>query len=195
MRLWSGNRRRVGHVYQGRFKSFPVEADDHFYQVARYVERNPVHAGLVEWAEEFPWSSAAAHCSFRPDDMLSDPCDLTLDLTPKKWRQWLREPWEDQDEMVARLRECTHTGRPAGGKSFLTRLEGDCTVPMAVHLQELGEGRIRVRGLLASLDGKRIVRAEEEAAAADAESLGRRVAEAVLSGGGEEILEEIERQG
>ncbi len=40
-----------GHLYQGRFKSFPIEQDEHFYTVARYVERNPLRAGLVERAE------------------------------------------------------------------------------------------------------------------------------------------------
>jgi putative transposase len=42
----------LGHVYQGRFKSFPIDADEHFYTVARYVERNASRAGPVKWAEE-----------------------------------------------------------------------------------------------------------------------------------------------
>jgi len=46
-----------GHVYQGRFKSFPVQEDDHFYTVARYVERNAVRAKLVRRAERWKWSS------------------------------------------------------------------------------------------------------------------------------------------
>jgi len=48
----------TGHLYQGRFKSFPVESDDHLYTVLRYVERNPVRANLVEEAEAWQWSSA-----------------------------------------------------------------------------------------------------------------------------------------
>jgi putative transposase len=46
----------TGHLYQGRFKSFPVEDDDHFYTVARYVERNPLRAGLVTQAQDWRWS-------------------------------------------------------------------------------------------------------------------------------------------
>jgi putative transposase len=46
-----------GHLYQGRFKSFPVEADDHFYTVVRYVERNALRARLVSRAEQWRWSS------------------------------------------------------------------------------------------------------------------------------------------
>jgi putative transposase len=56
---WHAHRRSTGsgHVYQGRFKSFPVEADEHFYTVARYVERNAARAKLVRRAEEWQWGS------------------------------------------------------------------------------------------------------------------------------------------
>jgi putative transposase len=56
---WLAHRHSAGsgHVYQGRFKSFPVQADDHFYTVARYVERNALRAGLVRRAENWRWSS------------------------------------------------------------------------------------------------------------------------------------------
>ncbi|MBI3836429.1 MAG: hypothetical protein HY288_00665 [Planctomycetia bacterium] len=47
----------TGHLYQGRFKAFPVENDDHFYAVVRYVERNALRAGLVDRAEAWRWSS------------------------------------------------------------------------------------------------------------------------------------------
>ena len=46
-----------GHLYQGRFKSFPVESDDHLYTVLRYVERNPVRGNLVKRAQDWRWSS------------------------------------------------------------------------------------------------------------------------------------------
>lgn len=47
----------TGHIYQGRFKSFPVETDDHFYTVVRYVERNAQRANLVSRAESWRWGS------------------------------------------------------------------------------------------------------------------------------------------
>ncbi len=47
----------TGHLYQGRFKAFPVENDEHFYTVARYVERNALRAGLVAQAQAWRWSS------------------------------------------------------------------------------------------------------------------------------------------
>src|SRR5262249_45280024 len=51
-RNWQEHRRRVGygHLYQGRYNSFPIEHDEHFYQVVRYVERNALGAGLVRRA-------------------------------------------------------------------------------------------------------------------------------------------------
>jgi len=56
---WVRAKRRLGygHVYQGRFKSFPVQTDEHFYQVLRYVERNALRAGLVQQAVDWRWSS------------------------------------------------------------------------------------------------------------------------------------------
>jgi len=50
-----------GHLWQGRFSSF-VMSEQHLMGAVRYVERNPVKAGLVDRAEDWPWSSAAAHC-------------------------------------------------------------------------------------------------------------------------------------
>jgi putative transposase len=47
----------LGHVYQGRFKSFPIQQDEHFYSVARYVERNALRAKLVRRAELWRWGS------------------------------------------------------------------------------------------------------------------------------------------
>jgi putative transposase len=59
VRNWQENRKRVGygHLYQGRYKSFPVESDEHFYQVVRYSERNALRANLVPRAEDWRWSS------------------------------------------------------------------------------------------------------------------------------------------
>ncbi len=51
-----------GHVYQGRFKSFPVQDDDHFHVVCRYVERNALTAKLVKRAEDWRWGSLWNWC-------------------------------------------------------------------------------------------------------------------------------------
>src|SRR5438445_11532116 len=70
-----------GHVWQGRFKAFPIQDDDHLLTVVRYVERNPLRANLVGRAEEWPWSSLAWRTSGSRPEMLADwpiPC-------PRNW--------------------------------------------------------------------------------------------------------------
>ena len=64
VRRWQEHRGHagLGHVYQGRYKSFPVESDEHFWVVARYVERNALRANLVLRAEEWRWSSLWQRC-------------------------------------------------------------------------------------------------------------------------------------
>jgi putative transposase len=52
----------TGPVYQGRFKAFPVGSEQHFLTVCRYVELNPLRAGLVQRAEHWPWSSLGQRC-------------------------------------------------------------------------------------------------------------------------------------
>ena len=56
---WHAHRRSTGsgHVYQGRFKSFPIQEDEHCYAVARYVERNALRANLTGRAEQWRWGS------------------------------------------------------------------------------------------------------------------------------------------
>lgn len=65
----------TGHVYQGRFKSFPVAADEHLLAVLRYVERNPLRAGLVARSEDYPWCSLRRRVQGTAEQpsLLSDP--------------------------------------------------------------------------------------------------------------------------
>ena len=58
-----------GHLWQGRFASFVMD-EPHLLAAARYVERNPVKAKLVRKAENWPWSSAAAHAGGQTDDLV-----------------------------------------------------------------------------------------------------------------------------
>jgi putative transposase len=59
----------AGIFWQGRFKSKPVELGSYLGSCGRYIERNPVRAGIAEKAEEFPWSSARFYVSNRPDSL------------------------------------------------------------------------------------------------------------------------------
>jgi hydroxymethylbilane synthase len=75
-------------------------------------------------------------------------------------------------------------------RAFLERLEGGCQVPIAAY-GEVRNGALRLRGLIASVDGKDLVKGEISGNPEDAESLGRRLAEKLLSSGGEEILKKV----
>jgi len=57
VRRYLGHYGHSGHVWQGRFKAFPIQQDEHLLTVIRYVERNPLRAGLVERAQDWKWSS------------------------------------------------------------------------------------------------------------------------------------------
>ena len=92
-----------GHMYQGRFKSFPVETDDYFYQVMRYTERNALRANLVRKAEDWPfgrlWIRECGSKAHRA--MLSDwPVPR-----PRKWVQSVNEAATDAELEVIR-RSC-----------------------------------------------------------------------------------------
>jgi putative transposase len=57
VRRYHGHYQSSGHVWQGRFKAFPIQQDEHLLTVLRYIERNPLRAGLVARAEDWLWSS------------------------------------------------------------------------------------------------------------------------------------------
>ena len=108
----------TGHVWQGRFFSCGLD-DAHYVQALRYVERNPVRAGLVRRAEDYPWSSAAGHCGLREDVLAPDTGLLTEKMGD--WRAFLAEG--ELGEETNQLRMHTRTGRPLGGEMFLNLLE------------------------------------------------------------------------
>src|SRR5687767_14412773 len=87
-----------GHVWQGRFKSFPVQRDEHLITVLRYVLQNPVRAGLSGTAREWLWSSLR-----RPG--VIDPC-------PVSDEHQLSEPIKE--DQLAVVRECLNRQRPFG---------------------------------------------------------------------------------
>jgi len=99
VRRYHAHHRTSGHLWQDRFKTFPVVTDDHFLTVFRYVLQNPVRAGLVQRAEDSLWSSLRF-----PE--LTDPAPVTL---PPDLQQWLHETLPEHE--VDRLR--TLINRPA----------------------------------------------------------------------------------
>lgn len=104
-----------GHLYQGRFKSFPVETDEHLLTVCRYVERNPVPAGLVERAERWPWSAlwVRLHGDARQKSILS-PWPVNR---PRDWTERVNDPLNESE--LEAVRTSLKRGRPLGGPSWI----------------------------------------------------------------------------
>jgi hydroxymethylbilane synthase len=78
--------------------------------------------------------------------------------------------------------------RVAAERSFLARMGGSCQTPLAAHAIDAGAGSLRIVGLCGTPDGSRILRAEHAGTAADAEQLGRRLADDLLAQGADQIL-------
>ena len=106
-----------GYLWQGRFASFVMD-EPYLVAAARYVELNPVWAGLVADAGEWPWSSARPHLR-RRDDRLVKTAPLLAMIAD--WRALLDSAVREDE--LRDLREHGHTGRPLGSASFLDRLE------------------------------------------------------------------------
>jgi putative transposase len=109
-----------GHLWQGRFASFVLD-EPYLLTAARYVELNPVRAGLVNAPSRYRWSSAAAHVRGR-DDSLVRVAPL-LKLAPINWRGFLARAIREEDIKILRAHE--RTGRPLGEEEFLATLEQD----------------------------------------------------------------------
>ncbi len=97
-----------GHLYQGRFKSFPIESDEHFYSVVRYVERNALRAGLVDRAEKWLWGSLRRRAIGPPAFLAEWPLPQ-----PDGWEEYVNQP-QTTAELEA-IRRCLRRGSPYGG--------------------------------------------------------------------------------
>jgi putative transposase len=106
-----------GYLWQGRFHSCALDAA-HCLRALRYVELNPVRAGMVERPEHWRWSSAQAHISGTADPALAPRPWITQELD---WAEFLNEGMPEGE--LALIRRRTRTGRPFGDDTFVTQLE------------------------------------------------------------------------
>jgi putative transposase len=120
VRRWLENRHRVGQgsVYQGRYKSFPVQDDAHFATLMRYVHRNPVNAGIVKRAEDWKWSSL--YSGVIPDVPRVPICAWPVGRR-RDWVSWVNEPQTGKEEMA--LKRSMDHGRPYGSDVWAARME------------------------------------------------------------------------
>lgn len=106
-----------GHVWQGRFKDFPIAEDDHLLTVLRYIERNPVRANLVRRANQWNWSSTRCwqDDGLRPSYLVAGPVKRQ-----RNWLGWVDEPLTTAE--LEALRRCANRGAPFGNASWVERM-------------------------------------------------------------------------
>ncbi|MCA9471569.1 MAG: transposase [Nitrospirales bacterium] len=99
-----------GHVWQGRFKAFPVQQDEHVLMVRRYIEQNPVRSRLVTKAEEWRWSSISG----REPWLHSGPVERSAG-----WKKLVNTPLTGDE--VDTIRRSVYRGAPYGQESWVRR--------------------------------------------------------------------------
>ena len=105
-----------GHIYQGRFKSFPIEQDESLLNVLRYVERNALRANLVERAQDWRWCSLSRRLYGDRKSLLSGwPIDV-----PTNWMDWVNGA-QTASELEA-LRNSVNRGTPYGTEEWTMRI-------------------------------------------------------------------------
>jgi putative transposase len=132
---WHGAHGTVGcgHLYQGRYKSFPVQSNSYYLTLMRYVECNPLKAGLVEKAGQWPWSSLAIRTgnADKPITLSDGPLEL-----PKQWQRLVNNVSAVDGKIVAKIEKSIERGSPLGDDDWMLKAAG-----------ELGlESTIRPRG-------------------------------------------------
>ena len=113
-----------GYLWQGRFFSFPID-DWHLLAAVRYILLNPVRAGLVKKAEDWPYSSARAHLRGESDEVVNfGPLEQRIE----DWKAFLRAP--ESDSQREQLQLHSRTGRPLGSIGFVMNLERELGRPL-----------------------------------------------------------------
>ena len=121
VRRWHLHRNSVGsgHLYQGTYKSFPVQNDSHFLTVCRYVERNPLRAGLVERAVHWRWGSLGSQTVTGTNADRPPLSDWPL-TKPRNWMSLVNRPQTQAEEDALRL--SVQRRRPFGCPTWQRRI-------------------------------------------------------------------------
>ncbi len=117
---WHAHRHSAGsgHLYQGRFKSFPLQDDKHYFTVCRYVERNALRANLVARAEDWRWGSL-----YRWQRGSVKESELLAVWPMRRLADWVQEVNAPQTEAeLAALRRAVNRGCPFGGATWSERV-------------------------------------------------------------------------
>ncbi len=99
-----------GHVWEGRFKAFPIQQNEHLLSVWKYIERNPIRANLVKQAEDWQWSSLSSRQSW----IHASPV-----ARPARWKKSVNKAATDEE--VEAIRQSVNRGTPFGQEAWVRR--------------------------------------------------------------------------
>jgi putative transposase len=118
VRRWREHRGNAGqgHLYQGRYKSFPIQQDEHLLTVLRYVESNPLRAGKVKRAQDWDWSSLTRRAGI--DNTRIELSDWPVDR-PRGWQALTNAAIDPK--ALEQVRGSVTRGRPLGGDAWTRR--------------------------------------------------------------------------
>lgn len=111
-------KRSFGHLWQGRFYSCVLD-EQHLYAAIKYIENNPVRAGLAKTAVDWNWSSARYHITGK--NSLLSLYDVDKYIKIDSWEEYLTG--FDANSLIQKIKANTLTGRPLGNDMFVARIE------------------------------------------------------------------------
>jgi putative transposase len=132
-----------GHLYQGRYKSFPVQTEEYFYNVAHYVERNPVRAGLADRVELWPWSSAGCVTGDNADRPALSQWPLPR---PLDWQDMVNHPQAERE--MGQLRKCVNRGCPLGDADWVEKVAKRLGLEYTLRPRGRPRGESSLRGAI-----------------------------------------------
>ncbi len=137
-----------GHLYQGRFKSFPIQDDDHFFVGCRYVERNALRANMVLRAEDWRWGSLWRWLQ-KPE---LEPKLLSPWPIPRlpNWIERVNEPLSEHE--LKAIRNCAQRGAPLGDEGWVESIARRLDLESTMRPR----GRPRVRPITPKNQNKKV---------------------------------------
>ena len=117
---------RSGGLWEGRYRATPIDSERYFLACSRYIELNPVRAGIVSTPDAFPWSSYACHAHGRVDPLVSGHAIYTeLGASADERLAAYRGLFETElpQATVGEIREATQKGWALGGEQFRERVQ------------------------------------------------------------------------
>ncbi len=129
----------TGHLWQNRFFSCPMSAR-HLTAAMTYVEQNPVRAGLVRTAMDYPWSSAGAHMEGQDARGILELREWSQIFPPAQWRERLSAAADAV--LKEELERCTYTGRPFGEEEFRQEVAAKLGVDLTLRRRGRPSGKV-----------------------------------------------------